>query len=157
MKPQKNYVGGRKEAQLARVGRESHSSDQEKVYVPTDAEYTYYQELFQGYFKQLTRWQDIFKQFEENISPDPENGEHYASNFLIIQTPDGRVIRPDPRNSYETEHNPDLLLRGWNDRGNNPNNPSNHHGTNHIRSGIHFYPEIAGKQLFIDADNTTIA
>src|SRR5436309_14249551 len=105
MKLQPKKVGGKKEAApLARVGSESQGSDQARVYVPTDAEYAYYHELFQGYFEKLTRWLDIFKKFKEDTPFDnhPENAhyEHYVSNFLVIQTPDGRAIRPDPRDTY---------------------------------------------------------
>src|SRR6266480_80669 len=107
MKLQKTQVGGGKEADLlARVGREPQGSDQARVYVPTDTEYAYYNELLRGYFEKLTRWQDIFKEFQEDISRHPEY-ELYASNFLIIETPDGRAIRPDPRDTYENQHNPD--------------------------------------------------
>src|SRR5437588_10313426 len=108
----KKQVGGRKEAQLARVGRESQGPDQTRVYVPTDTEYAYYNELLRGYFEKLTRWQDIFKEFQENTSRHPEN-ELYASSFLVIETPNGRAIRPDPRDTYENQHNPALVIRGY--------------------------------------------
>src|SRR2546430_13681683 len=99
MKLQKKQVGGKIEAApLARVGRESQGSDQARVYVPTDAEYAYYNELLQGYFEKLTRWLDIFKEFQEDISRHPEN-ELYASSFLVMETPDGRAIRPDTRDT----------------------------------------------------------
>ena len=156
MKLPKNQVGGRKEAQLARAGRESQGSDQARVYVPTDAEYVYYHELLQGFFKKLTRWHEIAKEFEvggakayRKLHPGvgDYDEEDYASFFSVRQTRDGFAIRPSASLQYPPPH--DLVL-------DIAAHKSSDISRNRFSSNIRFHSGQAGEQLFLDLDHKPI-
>ena len=149
-------TGRSQNAPLDRAGSELHGSDQKKIYVLTDAEYEYYTELIQGYFEKLTRWWNIAKAFEKALPRDPgreypPDYESYDSGFIVVQTPDGLAISPEPPSLTMFPKNPDLVLHTWAPRA-RESNISENHFTSHIT----LQPGLAGENLLIDAENARI-